>query len=96
VERNGKISRVSDCDSPLGATERDFNDWREPVFDHVQEMLVGDFRPGTNHGRARDRLVAFATLLSGGIPEINERQFRIGDEMSAVRRSGFGLSIRRR
>ena len=80
-ERNGRVSRISDRDSPLGAAERDFNDWREPVFDHIQEMLSGDFRPGTNHSRARDRLVALAKLLSGGIAEIKDRQFRIGYEI---------------
>jgi uncharacterized LabA/DUF88 family protein len=80
-ERNGRISRMSDRDSPLGAEERDFNDWREPVFDHIQEMLLGYFRPGTNHSRTRDRLVALAMLLSAGIPEMKERQFRIGYEI---------------
>jgi hypothetical protein len=80
-ERDGKISRISDRDSPLGAAERDFNDWREPVSDHIQELLAGDFRPGTNHSRARDRLVALAMLLTAGIPEMKERQFRVGYEI---------------
>ena len=80
-ERDGKISRISDRDSPIGVAERDFNDWREPVLDHIHEMLVGDFRLGTNHSRARDRLVALATFLSGSIAEIKERQFRIGYEI---------------
>jgi hypothetical protein len=80
-ERNGRVSRISDRDSPLDAAERDFNEWREPVLDHIKEMLSGDFRPGTNHSRARDRLIALAKLLSGGIAEIKDRQFRIGYEI---------------
>jgi hypothetical protein len=83
-ERDGRISRISDRDSQLGAAERDFNDWREPVFDHIQEMLSGDFRPGTNHGRARDRLVALATFLAASITEMKERQFRIGYEIERL------------
>jgi hypothetical protein len=83
-ERNGKVSRISDRDSPLASTERDFNDWREPVFDHIQEMLAGDFHLGTNHSRARDRLVALATLLAANIAEIKERQFRVGYEIERL------------
>jgi hypothetical protein len=44
-------------------------------------MLAGDFRPGTNHSRARDRLVALAVLLAASIAEMKERQFRIGYEI---------------
>jgi hypothetical protein len=80
-ERDGKISRVNDRDSPLGAAERDFDDWREPVVDHIQGMLAGDFREGTNHSLTRERLVALATLLSASIPEMKERQFHIGYEV---------------
>lgn len=94
-ERDGRVSRITDQDSALDAAERDFNNWREPVTDHMQELLLGDFRLGTNHGRARDRLVALATFLSATITEIKERQFRIGYEVerlgglvSAYRSSG--------
>jgi hypothetical protein len=83
-ERNGRVSRISDRDSPLSAEEQDFNQWREPVLDHIQEMLSGDFRRGTNHSRARDRLVALAQLLSGGIAEMKDRQFRIGYEIERL------------
>ncbi len=80
-ERDGKIARVSDRYSPLSATEQDFNGWREPILDHVQQLLSGDFRHGTNHSHARDRLVAFGELLPGNIAEVKERQFRIGYEI---------------
>ena len=83
-ERNGKIARISDRDSPLRATEEDFNKWREPVLDHVQELLSGDFRVGTNHGRIRDRLVALGDLLAGNLTEVKERQFRIGYEIERL------------
>jgi hypothetical protein len=83
-ERAGKVSRISDRDSALGAVEQDFNDWREPVFDHIQEMLAGDFRPGTNHSRARDRLAALAMLLGTNIAAIKERQFRVGYEIERL------------
>lgn len=85
-ERAGKISRITDRDSPLGAPERDFNQWREPVFDHIQEMLTGDFRAGTNHSRARDRLVALAALLTGDTLDVKERQFRVGYEIERLGR----------
>jgi hypothetical protein len=80
-ERHGKIALASDRDSPLLSAEVDFNAWREPVIDHVRELLAGDFRQGTNHGRARDRLVALGNLLPGSVPEVKERQFRIGYEI---------------
>jgi hypothetical protein len=83
-ERHGRISRVSDRDSPLGSAERDFNGWREPILDHVQELLSGDFRQGTNHSRARERLVALGDLLPGSIAEVKERQFRIGYEIERL------------
>jgi len=83
-ERNGRISRVSDRDSPLNAAEGDFNGWREPVLDHVQELLSGDFRHGTNHSRARDRLVVLGKLLPGSMVEVKERQFRIGYEIERL------------
>jgi hypothetical protein len=81
-DRNGRIARISDRDSPLSATESDFNGWREPVLDHIQELLSGDFRQGTNHSRARDRLVALATFFAGNIAEVKERQFRVGYEIA--------------
>jgi hypothetical protein len=80
-ERNGKVSRIRDSDSPLGAAERDFDEWRMPVWAHLQEMLVSDFPVGTNHGRTRDRLVALSKLFDGTVTEIKERQFRIGYEV---------------
>jgi hypothetical protein len=83
-ERDGKIARVSDRDSPLRCAERDFNGWREPVLVHVEELLSGDFRQGTNQGRARDRLVALGKLLPGSIAEVKERQFRIGYEIERL------------
>lgn len=91
-ERNGKIARVSDRDSPIGAAERDFNEWRETILAHVQELLSGDFRRGTNHSRARDRLVALDNLLQGNIAEIKERQFHIGYE--TVRLEGLIAAYR--
>jgi hypothetical protein len=83
-ERGGKITRVSDRDSPLLSDEADFNAWREPVIDHVRELLSGDFRQGTNHGRARDRLVTLDTLLSGEASDVKERQFRLGYEIERL------------
>jgi hypothetical protein len=83
-ERNGKIALASDRDSPLRSAEADFNAWREPVIDHVREMLAGDFRQGTNHGRARDRLVALGNLLPGSVSEVKERQFHIGYEVERL------------
>jgi hypothetical protein len=83
-ERNGRIALASDRDSPLGSAEADFNAWREPVADHVQELLAGDFREGTNHGRARDRLVALGDLLPGAVADVKERQFRIGYEVERL------------
>jgi hypothetical protein len=83
-ERDGKIAQVSNRDSPLDASERDFNAWREPVIDHVQELLSSDFRLGTNHSRARDRLVALSKLLPGEISDVKERQFRIGYEIERM------------
>ncbi len=64
-ERNGKIARISDRDSPLSATEEDFNGWRKPVLDHVQQLLFGDFPDGTNHSRVRDRLIAIGGTALG-------------------------------
>ena len=80
-ERNGKIAKETDRNSPLGASERDFNAWREPVVDHIGELANGDFRAGTNHGRVRDRLTALEKLLPGEVAEVKERQFRIGYEI---------------
>ena len=62
----------------------DFYAWREPVLDHILELLSGDFGPGTNHSRARDRLVALSTLLAGGIPDVKERQFHIGYQIERL------------
>jgi hypothetical protein len=94
-ERSGRIVLVNNRDSALSATEADFNGWREPVVDHIQELLSGDFREGTNHSRARDRLVALATYFVGSISEVKEQQFRVGYEIerfgglvSAYRSSG--------
>jgi hypothetical protein len=83
-EHNGKIALASDRDSPLRSAEADFNAWREPVIDHVRELLAGDFRQGTNHGRARDRLVALGNLLPGDVSDVKERQFRIGYEVERL------------
>ena len=83
-DRNGIISRISDRDSPLEVTEQDFNDWREPVLDHIQELLSGDFRLGTNHSRARDRLLALSTLFTGIIPDVKEKQFHIGYQIERL------------
>lgn len=83
-ERDGKIARASDRDSPLRSAEADFNAWREPIIDHARELLAGDFRQGTNHGRARDRLIALDTLLSGNLDEVKDRQFRIGYEIERL------------
>lgn len=80
-ERDGKIAQISDRDGGLTASERDFDGWREPVLDHVQELLAGDFHQGTNHGRVRERLSALGTLLPGAIPEVKERQYRLGYEI---------------
>jgi Protein of unknown function (DUF1488) len=83
-ERGGKITRASDRDSALRSSEADFNAWRGPIIDHVRELLEGDFQQGTNHGRARDRLVALESLLSGSLSEVKERQFRIGYEIERL------------
>ncbi len=83
-ERNGTIARISDRDSPLRTTEQDFNSWREPVLDHVQELLSSDFRQGTNHSRIRDRLVALSNLLTGNLEQVKDRQFRIGYEIERL------------
>jgi hypothetical protein len=80
-ERDGKIAPVGNRDSPFRAAERDFNAWREPVIDHIEELSLGDFREGTNHSRMRDRLVTLGSLLPGDLDEVNERQFRIGYEI---------------
>jgi hypothetical protein len=85
-ERDGKIAQVSDRDSSLRAQERDFNGWREPVIDHVQELLSGDFRQGTNHSRIRERLVALGKLLPGQIDDVKQRQFHIGYEIERFER----------
>jgi hypothetical protein len=83
-ERQGKVALASNRDSPLGSTDADFDAWRAPVLDHIRELLTSDFRQGTNHGRARDRLVALDNLLSGNVPEVKERQFRIGYEVERL------------
>ncbi len=83
-ERDGRIARVRDDDSPLRTAERDFDAWREPIIDHIEELTSGDFREGTNHSRARDRLVALGDLLPGAITEVKDRQFRIGYEIERL------------
>jgi hypothetical protein len=72
-ERNGKIALVPHRDSLLRVADQDFNSWREPIMGHIHELLVTDFREGTNHTRVRDRLVAVYKYLSDDIPEIKER-----------------------
>lgn len=83
-ERDGKIALRSERDSPLQSSDVDFNAWREPIIDHIRELLARDFPTGTNHGRARDRLVALDNLLPGDIPGVKERQFRIGYEIERL------------
>lgn len=80
-ERDGRVSKVADRDSPLSASERDFKAWRDPVVDHVNELVASDFAAGTNHGRVRDRLTMLGRLLPGEIADVKERQFRIGYEI---------------
>ncbi len=80
-ERDGKVSKASDRDSPLNATERDFRSWRDPVVDHIDELVGSDFAAGTNHSRIRDRLTSLSKLLPGEIAEVKDRQFRIGYEI---------------
>jgi hypothetical protein len=55
-------------------------------------LLSGDFRDGTNHSRARDRLVALGELLPCSIVEVKERQFRIGYEIERL--EGLVLAYR--
>jgi hypothetical protein len=83
-ERAGKIAQTNNRDSPLRAAERDFDAWRAPVIDHIQELTAGDFRQGTNHGRCRDRLVALERLMPGAIEEVKERQFSVGYEIERL------------
>jgi Caspase domain len=83
-ERDGKIAQVIDRDSSLYAEERNFNDWRELIIDHLRELASGDFREGTNHSRARDRLVGLEKLLAGEIADVKDRQFRIGYEIERL------------
>jgi hypothetical protein len=83
-ERDGKIARASDRDSALQSKEADFIAWREPIIEHMRELLEGDFRQGTNHARARDRLVALETLLSGNLSEVKDQQFHIGYEIERL------------
>jgi hypothetical protein len=83
-ERDGCVALTNNRGSALNASPTDFNAWREPVLDHVQELLSGDFRLGTNHSHARDRLVALSTLFAGSIPDVKERQFRVGYEIERL------------
>ena len=83
-ERGGKIAQASERDSLLRSAEADFNAWRYPITDHLRELLDGDFRQGTNHGRARDQLAALGALLSGSVIEVKDRQFRIGYEIERL------------
>ena len=80
-ERDGRISKSSDSESAIAASERDFKAWRDPVVDHIEELTASDFAKGTNHGRVRDRLMALDRLLPGEITEVKDRQFRIGYEI---------------
>jgi hypothetical protein len=81
-ERDGKIAKISDRDSPLSATERDFEQWRAPVASHLDELLAGDFLPGTNHARMRDRLTELQAHLQGSIADVKENQFKLGYAMT--------------
>ena len=83
-ERNGKVVQRSNQGGQLNAAERDFTDWRDPVLDHIGELMVTDFAAGTNHARMRDRLTALQRLLPGEIVEVKERQFRIGYEIERL------------
>ena len=80
-ERDGKVAKLADHDAPLRASERDFAAWRDAILAHLDELLSGDFRDGTNHKQARDRLLALRSLLHGDISDVKERQFRIGYEV---------------
>jgi hypothetical protein len=80
-ERDGRVSKATDRDSALSASERDFRAWRDPVVDHVDELTASDFAAGTNHSRIRDRLTSLGKLLPGEIADVKDRQFRIGYEI---------------
>jgi hypothetical protein len=80
-ERDGKVSKATDSDGALSASERDFRAWRDPVIDHIDELTASDFAVGTNHSRIRDRLTSLGKLLPGEIANVKERQFRIGYEI---------------
>ncbi|HRK68760.1 MAG TPA: hypothetical protein PKY73_14495, partial [Hyphomonas sp.] len=79
-ERDGRVAKASDRDSPLAAAEKDFNQWRMPVRAHLEEVSgpEGEFRSGTNHGRLRARLLALSVSLDGSIEDVKERQFTLG------------------
>jgi hypothetical protein len=81
-ERDGKIAKISDRDSALLAPERDFEQWRAPVASHLDELLAGDFRPGTNHARMRDRLTELQAHLHGSTADVKENQFKLGYAMT--------------
>jgi serine/threonine protein kinase len=84
--REGKIGQVQDArGSRLLSEARDFDAWREPVASHVRELLAGDLRQGTNHSRARERLLGIDKLLAGSVDDVNERQFRLGYEIERLR-----------
>jgi|GEM_PF-4706704 hypothetical protein len=78
---DGKLAREDNSDSPLRAAERDFDEWREPVIDHIGEALSAEFRQGTNHSSVRNRLSALYDLLKGPIADVKDRQFRVGYEI---------------
>lgn len=80
-ERDGRISLIRIGHTALSAPQSDFNKWREAVLGHVNELLSGDFRLGTNHSRARDRLLTLSELLAGSTVTVKERQFLIGYEI---------------
>jgi energy-coupling factor transporter ATP-binding protein EcfA2 len=82
--RNERIAAARDADDVLLGDEKDFLAWREPIVQHIAELLAADFRKGTNHGRARERLLALETFFTGAIPEMKERQFRIGYEVQRL------------
>jgi hypothetical protein len=61
--------------------ERDFIGWRDQSLTICESYYLAIFGLGRNHRRARDRLIALSTYLAGDIPDVKERQFRIGYEI---------------
>jgi hypothetical protein len=63
-ERDGRVSLLSTGDSALAASEADFESWREPVLDHIQELLSGDFRQGTIGVRSKANNVSWLSSVN--------------------------------